>query len=357
MYENMTYETILQRMLMTVPDSMDKREGSIIYDALAPAAMELQQAYLQLDNILNEGFADTATREYLIRRAAERGLSPRQASMAVLEAELKGADVPNGTRFSIDALNYVVIDKIDATHYKVQCETPGTEGNRYFGTLTPVDYVSGLQSADLTELLVPGEDDEDTETFRQRYLDSLNEEAFGGNVADYKQKVGAIAGVGGVKVYPVWNGPGTVKVIFTDSQNGAPTEELVQEVQTTMDPEQNHGTGLGLAPIGHMVTVQGAQAYPVAVSANITCMQGHTWDDIAPGVETAVEEYLASLAAKWADGNLVVRISQMESHILDVDGVLDVESLTLNGAAANLPVPDDKIPTRGEVTNSANSTT
>lgn len=50
MYENVTYEDILQRMLDRVPDSMDKREGSIIYDALAPAAVEYIQgaaAYYQ----------------------------------------------------------------------------------------------------------------------------------------------------------------------------------------------------------------------------------------------------------------------------------------------------------------------
>ena len=329
MYEDMTYDTILQRMLAAVPDSIDKREGSIIYDALAPAAIELRQAYLQLDHILNESFADTETREYLIRRAAERGLAPYKATMAVLEAELTGAEVPNGTRFSIEALHYTVTDKIDDTHYKIQCETPGTEGNRYFGTLTPVDY----------------------ETFRKRYFDNIQAQSFGGNIADYKQRVGAISGVGGVRVYPVWNGPGTVKVIFTTSQNGVPTDDLIQEVQTMVDPEQNHGIGLGLAPIGHTVTVQGAKAFTVDVSANITCVQGHTWDDIAPNVETAVDTYLASLSAKWADGNAVVRLSQTEAHILDVDGVLDVEAVTLNGTAANLPVPDEDIPVRGTVTN------
>ena len=41
MYEEVTYESILERMLEKVPDNMDKREGSIIYDALAPAAVEL----------------------------------------------------------------------------------------------------------------------------------------------------------------------------------------------------------------------------------------------------------------------------------------------------------------------------
>ena len=39
MYENITYEDILQRMLDRVPNSMDKREASIIFDALAPAAV------------------------------------------------------------------------------------------------------------------------------------------------------------------------------------------------------------------------------------------------------------------------------------------------------------------------------
>ena len=36
MYENITYESILQRMLDRIPDDMDKREGAVIYDALAP---------------------------------------------------------------------------------------------------------------------------------------------------------------------------------------------------------------------------------------------------------------------------------------------------------------------------------
>jgi uncharacterized phage protein gp47/JayE len=73
-YEDITYEVILQRMLDRVPNNMDKREGSIIYDALAPAAVELQLMYIELDTILQETFADTAQRDYLVRRAIERGI-------------------------------------------------------------------------------------------------------------------------------------------------------------------------------------------------------------------------------------------------------------------------------------------
>ena len=56
MYEQMEYRYILSRMLERVPDIMDKREGSVIYDALAPAAAELANMYIELDSVLNQTF-------------------------------------------------------------------------------------------------------------------------------------------------------------------------------------------------------------------------------------------------------------------------------------------------------------
>ena len=38
------------------------------------------------------------------------------------------------------------------------------------------------------ELLIPGEDEEETEAFRQRVLDSFQTQAFGGNQADYRPR-------------------------------------------------------------------------------------------------------------------------------------------------------------------------
>ena len=76
MFERMTFENILKSMLSNVPSSFDKREGSIIYDALAPAAAELAQLYIDLDFTLKETFADTSDRKYLIMRAAERSFEP-----------------------------------------------------------------------------------------------------------------------------------------------------------------------------------------------------------------------------------------------------------------------------------------
>ena len=49
MYERETYEEILKRLLAKVPSNVDKREGSVIWDALAPAAAEIAQLYIELN--------------------------------------------------------------------------------------------------------------------------------------------------------------------------------------------------------------------------------------------------------------------------------------------------------------------
>lgn len=116
MYEEITFEVIMERMLNRIPDKFDKREGSIIWNALAPAAIELQLMYIEFDNILMESFADTASYEFLERRAAERGLHPYQSTNAILKAEFN-QDVPIGSRFSLEELNYVVIEKINDFNY------------------------------------------------------------------------------------------------------------------------------------------------------------------------------------------------------------------------------------------------
>lgn len=352
----MTFENILNRMLSRVPDNVDKREGSIIYDALAPAAAELAIAYIQLDVILNETFADTASREYLIKRAAERGVNPYPATNAVLKGVFKDSqnnpfNVPIGSRHSLDDTNYKVIEKIADGEYKLQCESAGVIGNQKFGTLIPIEYIPGLSTAELVELLVPGEDEEDTESLRQRYFNSLKSEAYGGNITDYIQKTNAIQGVGGTKVYPVWNGGGTVKLVIIDSEYNSPTEEMIDEVQTIIDPVSNSGEGVGIAPIGHKVTVVGVTEVPISISTNITFQSGFTWDDVKELAKEKIEEYFKELRSTWADQEaLVIRISQIEVRLLNVPGILDVFDTIINGTATNLILGADEIPVLDVIT-------
>ena len=354
MDENISYEDILQRMLDRVPGTLDKREGSIIYDALAPAAMEFMAMYLEKKRIMDETYADTASREYLIKRTGERGIYPYPATNTILKAEVTpiNVNVPIGSRFSLDKLNYIITEKIKDGEYKLQCETKGVVGNTYFGNLIPIDYIDGLETIKITELLIPGEDEEDTEAFRQRFFDTFDSQAFGGNKADYKEKVNAIKGVGGVKVYPVWNGGGTVKLTIISSNFEKPSETLINNVQTAIDPIQNQGQGDGIAPIGHVVTVFGCGETTVDITTKIVFQNDWTWEDLKPYAEKAVDDYFKELSSKWEnEEHIIVRISQIENRFLNLTGVLDISDTELNGQNQNIFIEADNIPKRGVVTN------
>lgn len=351
MYQNQTFESIMERMLSRIPNTLDKREGSIIWDALAPCALELSQMYVSLDSSVDEGFADTATREYLIRRAEERGLSPIPASKAVVEATIEPTelDIPIGTRFSCDALNYVVIEKLEDGVYKLECEEYGTVANGNIGSLIPINYISGLQNAEITEILIPAQDEEDTEVFRARYMDSFKTIAFGGNIAEYKQVTNAIGGVGATKVTPVWNGGGTVKLTILDSEYNVASEALVELVQETIDPTQD-ASGIGIAPIGHIVTVESAEAVEISVSTHLTFRSGYSYDALKSQIESAVSDYLEELRRDWADTTeTVVRIAQIEARILNIQGIDDIDTTSINGTSANLSIGAYAIPTFKEV--------
>lgn len=352
MYENVTFESIMEDMLARVPSTMDKREGSVIWDALAPCAVELQNVYIALDTVLNETFADTASLFYLAKRAAERGISQKLASQAVLQGEFtpSNLELSIGSRFSCDSLNYAITEKISNGIYKLTCETAGTEGNRHLGTLIPIDYIAGLETAELTEVLIPAEDDEDVESLRERYFNSMTSQAYGGNIADYEEKTNSIDGVGGVKVTPVWNGGGTVKLTVINSDYAVPSEELVELVQNKIDPVGHSGEGVGLAPIGHVVTVVGVQGKTVDIVTNITYQTGWNWDSAKSYVLNAIDQYFKELGQVWDEQeNLIVRISQLESRIIACEGVLDISGTTLNGSASNLSLAVDEIPVRGTV--------
>lgn len=377
----------------------------MMHNSVAPAAAELAQFYIGLDFVFSATYAATAPREYLIKRAQDRGMEPYPASAAVFRAEFN-IEVPISSRFSCRDLNFIVIDRmsaadtITAKSYKVRCETFGSIANGYTGALIPIEYIEGLISANLVELLIPGDDEEDTEAFRARYLAAVQSQAFGGNQADYKAKVLAIDGVSAVKVYPAWNGDiipadmipnatvmawidndmqsavpvpevqawikavteaavqrkltvgGSVKIVIMAVNHSTPSTELIDVVQTILDPVQNAGEGLGLAPIGHNVFVTGVGTTIINISTNITYAPGWSWDAAKDSIKAVIDAYFSELAEAWGDsGTLVVRISQLESRILSECSamVLDIGDTTLNGRTANITLDDDKIPVRGAV--------
>lgn len=392
MYENETYEVILDRMLARVSDALDKRPSSPIYDTHSATAIELKILYIELETLIQNSYGDTAAREFLILLAKDRGLSPDPATHAILKGVFTPTTIDvTGQRFNIGDINYIATEKISDGQYQMQCESVGEIGNQYLGQMTPIDYIDGLETATLTEVLIPGEDDEDTEVFRQRYFDSFNEQTFGGNRADYLAKVRGVDGVGDCKIIRIWNGDirpaemipnaavqewfrtfstanedvkewltavytaafqkkltvgGTVRVVIVDSDDyGEASSALVQSVQQVLDPETDAGEGLGLAPIGHVVSVASADAVQIQIKTTVTFEEGYNWSNTSTAMEEAVNAYLLELRKEWSGvSQTIVRISQVETRILGVNGIVDVTGTKINGSSSNLTLGKYEIP-------------
>lgn len=352
-YASYSYTEILSRVLARVPNYIDKREGSIIYDAVAPICYELADIFLELGTVLDRSYADTAVNDDLTRRCLERGIIREPATKALRKGTFNLV-VPVGSRFRIQDTTYIVTDNLTGFDSELECEDVGVIGNTYSGTLLPISFIDGLTVANLTDIIVPGQDEEPDELLRARYMELLQTEAFGGNQANYRVKVKALEGVGGCKVYPIWNGGGTVKVKLIDSAFNVPTATIINNVQTALDPIVNTGQGFGIAPIGHRVTVDGVTSVTVNIVFNLTFDTGYTWVGLRDAIKASIDAYFLSLRESWdsvpSGSGLIVRISQIEAAALNVLGVLDAQGTTLNGVSANLALTDGQIPFMGKVT-------
>lgn len=352
MFESYNFDYVMNKMLAQISDKMDKREGSIIWDALAPAALELAYFYTMLDMVVDEGYADSASYYYLVKRAAEKNLFPKESTKAILKLKVVPAtcEVPIGARFNQGQVNYSVISKIEQGFFKAECEKEGIIGNEQLGFILPIEYIEGLQSTELMEVLVPGEEEEDVETFRERYFASFQNHAFGGNITDYKETVNTMNGVGACKVYPVWNGGGTVKVSIISSEFKVPSTTLIESVQEALDPIRSKGEGLGLAPIGHTVTVIGVTQVLININLQLVYQVGYGYSNFETQIKQGIDTYLMGLCKKWSTSETsIVRISQIEALLLEIEGIEDVSRIQINGQQENLMLDSDEIPVRGDI--------
>lgn len=349
MFEDKTFENIMNSMLgyvnSTDPD-LDTRVGSIIYNALAPIALELETAYHEMDMILDETFVETASKEYLIKHGDQLGLEINNATNAHFIGEFD-VNVNIGSRFNLDKFNYTVIDKLSDPNgsnpyftFELACETAGSEPNNMLGDLTPITYVSGLSHAKLTSIIIYGENEEETEAFRYRIQTHVKNPPVNGNISQYDEWLAEYEGIGKYRTIPCWNGVNTVKLLILNPENESASTELIRQVQEYFDPPtgtinddtsdidypQGRGMGNGQAPIGAIVTVDTATSVPVVIECELLLKDGYT---SATEAQKNVEEYIESLALN----KTTVAYMPIAAAIYNADCVEEVISLsiTVNG--------------------------
>ena len=372
-----TYEYILTEALSKVPDNVDKREGSIIRDALSPCCYEAAKHILYLADIIEQTYIETANGLWLDGRVIEGGITRDPATYAkklgVFKTQLdEPCQISIGQSFSTvgeTILNYTAVQvyanedgDVVPGSYIMQCNTVGSVGNSYIGRIVPNDYIEKLASAEITTLLYPGEEEESDDSLRERFLANLMKTAFGGNIAQYRQWAKEIPGIGGVQVYPVWAGGGTVKLSIIDTDYNSCSSEFCQTILEKFDPENSGGEtglGLGIAPIGHKVTVSTPLPRTINVSGKITLLPGYKLETLLPQIKLALEEYLLSLRQAWENSDdennysVIVYLGRINFAILNVKGVSSAYELQLNGTDTDIRLTEtsslQEIPVLGTV--------
>ena len=346
----MTYEAVLQRMTNRVREkhsNLDTREGSIMFNANAPSSAEFAIAYTAVDNAINESWVETASREYKLLGCKDKGMNIEQfnASSGVHKGEFN-VEVPIGSRWNCDLYNYEVVEYLgleDEYHtYKLECETLGSSPNNQTGDLTPItDNPSGLSYAKITECLIEGENESTDDEIIKAYYEYIGSSVADGNVAQYKRWCSEYDGIGNHKIFPLWNGTGTVKVSILSTSNKKASDELVAEFQEYLDPGTT-GMGNGAAPIGAFVTVTTATEVPIDVSAKVTMKNGYSG---TTSITEAVEKYLSTIAYEKTQ----VAYMNIGAAILNVEGVESVNDLLVNGGIADITLSAEAIPILGTV--------
>ena len=372
-----TYEYLLSKALARISDAYDKRQGAIMWDAVAPHDYQLAEFYMQLREVYKNTFADSAEGDYLDLRVKEQGMTRYAATYALKKGEFYDEEdnpmtIPLGTRFttvsSTKPVNYYVESEylqdgvaVPGT-YTLRCELAGTEGNDYIGELINITFISGISRAEMSTLLEPARDTETDEELRIRYYLRLKQKPFGGNIAQYDEEVKALPGVGELQVYPVWNGGGTVKLSIIDAEYNPISAEYIETLDKLIDPENaqgDKGTGLGMAPIGHKVTVTTPDTLSINISARVTLTSGYSIGQVEQPIKDAIEEYLLQLRKEWGladelnNYSLAIYIARINMVILSVAGVANVTDITINENAQDLTLIQNattqQLPVLGEV--------
>lgn len=338
LYSTQTAEELLDEMKANVRDDVDKREGSIVHDMLAPSAQRWELANFVLDAILDLSFIDTAEGVYVDKRAEEQGITRKPAELAkgfVTVTGTPGVEIPEGFLFMTESGLEFTTDDIatigeDGTAVIACTSVDGDyDYNVEAGAIKAYEVtdleITGATNAEPFSGAIPQETDDE---LKARYLLKVRNPVSSGNIYHYQTWALEVSGIASAKVFPLWEGPGTVKVVVAGVNGRAPSAEILQNAQEYIELQR---------PIGASVTVIGIEELPLSISAVLELREGVQVTDVQAAIELSLSEYLTHAIEEE-----IVRINRVGDAIRAVDGVLDATNLQINGGTTNITLTGDQ---------------
>ena len=335
-YNQETYEAIRERMLNSMSNDIDKREGSFVSNMVSPVGTEFAKYYIELDNILAIMFLEDATDEYLDKKVYDFGVTRKEGTKASGLVQVKGQKgirIPASSRLlSESQLEFkTIVDtwiEEDTAEVYVEAIDVGSDYNIIANAKFKFDpSISGIDEITNIEGFKGGTNRETDEELRERFFEVVRRPATSGNKYHYEQWAKEIDGINQARVKPLWSGPGSVKVIVSNN-NELVAEDIVLKCQEHID---------SVRPIGADVTVITPTALDVHITANIYLEEGYSSTVAKITFEENLRSYLSG-----CDGTIVY--TRIASCLGSVEGIADYTDLRINGAMSNISYDDEKLP-------------
>lgn len=346
-----SYDSILKRMSdkYTELSGNTPAEASDISVRLRVLAGEIYSAYVNMEWLKRQLFADTAQGEYLELHAKERGLVRREASYAVgsvvfsvTEPALKEIIIPAGTvvatceeiplRFeTVETVSIPV--KGTSVHSQIKALETGRKYNvsaeKICILVTPP---AGVETVTNPDPCTSGTDTESDESLRARVIDSYKFASNGTNCAYYKNVASEIVGVAGAGVIPKGRGAGTVDV-YISGEGGEVSDEVLDEVQKKLS---------NLREVNVDVAVYKADAENVNLLIYLDVEDGYEFSEVKENCLSAIEDYIST---RGVGGSVLL------NHITDIlchtQGVRDFYMPA--GSNFNIRCPQNRYPVIGNI--------
>ncbi len=338
-----TQEEIIQRINERLTIDANLLEGGFSQDIIGSVAYELANIKdVDLDAIADRVFVKTATGEDLDKVGADYGIARRQSSASYVYLNIEGTNgaiinqtvkaVYNNLVFTCQ--EYKRIGESGSISVKAKCETAGVIGNVPANTITEfLTTYQGLTSVNNPNAAYDGFDVEDDDTYRQRILDYLAEDATNANATQYKVWAESITGVQKAVIKSAEDmGAGNVGV-YISAIDAEVSQELINTVQSYIESVQ---------PINATVLVSALDYIDMDVSATIVLKTGYTIDEVGDEFTQRFAEYLKTVEN-------VVSYFKVSDLLYACSGVEDVTTYTLNGDNVSVELDDTDYPVVGEV--------
>lgn len=361
MFEDKTTEGIKLDILekLRAEGRLATMAGSFADAMAGPVAEVVSECYQSLPGVVSMLFVDEGSGPYIDAVGQQyfnfnRRSGTRASGTITLRGD-SGTVIPESTIFlSADGLEFgllsaVAIGTNGSALGMVEAMEVGRAYNLPAGALCRM-YVNpiGLTSFESSETL--GGTDGESDTALLSRIDARRKKPpTSGNGYHYQEWALEIPGVGMAKVVSLASGPGTVGVSILDTNLAPASEAILEAVRANIESKR---------PVGATVSVNSGVALPIAMTAKLVLTLGTTVEAVQEAFRAKLQSYCNDLISQkyglvysgpTEDKPYDLLYNRVASILMGIDGVRNFALLTLNGAAADISIPANSIPSLGSV--------